>query len=115
MADILPNSIPDLKHPRVMEFVTLRLAGTAALLSVAGAASAQTPPSSQAFAAAFRDGDYEQFKAMIANERMAMVDRLVNVTALSRDDLVARLKPCAVDQVYEAGKNYQTQSGVAWI
>jgi hypothetical protein len=76
---------------------------------------AQTPPSAQDFATAFRNGDYERFKSMIANDQMGMLDRAGNVTALSRDDLVERLRACTLNHVYEAGKNFQTLSGADWI
>ncbi len=100
MADILSNAM---------------IAAAAGAMLTGSAGTAQVPPSPQDFAAAFREGDYERFKSMIANDRMGMRDDAGNVTALSRDDLVDRLKPCAVDKVYEAGKDYQTLSGVAWI
>jgi hypothetical protein len=85
------------------------------LLLAGSAAVAQMPPSPQEFATAFRNGDYERFKSMIANARMGMLDRAGNVTALSRDDLVERLRACTLYHVYEAGKNYQTLSGADWI
>jgi hypothetical protein len=76
---------------------------------------AQTQPRPQEFADAFRSGDYDRFKALIANERMGMLDRVGNVIPLTRDDLVDRLRPCTVNQVFEAGVHFQTLSGVEWI